>query len=269
LISSIRFTAIYVASASGFPKLNQYMNFRKIFILPLVLPFYASAQFIFQDEFDGTSLNPISWESSTPFGDSSVTVGSSQVSLANGAGILSRANFPTAIEIAFTFSFTGGSYDSFRVVSRADDFYPAGYSIQNWVGISFRIQEDTGNLSGNVSLEDHSGIYLASTTIPISQNVQYSIIYRDDGNSISAFLNGSTTPFITAETAAVYGNRVGMWNREGAGAGSFISAGSVTSISTLTISAIPEPKTYATLAGLGACFAIILKRHISTGSPSK
>jgi hypothetical protein len=103
----------------------------------------------------------------------------------------------------------------------------------------FRIQEDTGNLNGNISLEDGANV-LASATVPLVQNSEYNIVYKDDGSTLSAYLNGSNTPFLTARTESVYSNRIGAFNREGAGNNSFISAGSISSISSLRIS-YPHP----------------------------
>ena len=42
--------------------------------------------------------------------------------------------------------------DSFRVYTRADQLNANGYGVRHGVGVSFRIQEDTGNLNGNIAL---------------------------------------------------------------------------------------------------------------------
>lgn len=203
----------------------------------------ASAQAIFTDTFSGSTIDSAKWASTTPFSDSSIAVSSSLASFSNGSGLLTQTGFSQPIEIAFSFAFTGTSHDSFRIVTRADAFSSVGYGVVNGVAASFRIQEDTGNLSGNIALEDN-GAVLATATVALSLNTWYTARLQDDGVSLSLYWAADTNPLITAAVSSAYGNRVATFNREGAGNNSTISAGSVSSIDYITVTSIPEPGAY-------------------------
>lgn len=209
------------------------------------------AQTLLSDSFSGSSLNASNWTARTPFSDSSVTVSGGVVSLANGAGFISNATYTTPIRIDFSFAFTGGNYDSFRVYDRADQFNGNGYGLTHGVGVSFRVQEDTGNLSGNIALEAY-GVTLSTGTMSLTANTYYTFSLVDDGTNLSFYVNGSATPFLTGSSTDHFGNKVGTFNREGAGNGSSISAGSVSSLDYLTVTAVPEPAAWGAVAGLCA-----------------
>jgi|GEM_PF-4885216 len=161
------------------------------------------------------------------------------MALSNGSGILSVSGYSTPIEVTFAFAFTGSSFDSFRVYTRAGSFNSNGYGVKG-VGVSFRIQEDTGNLTGNIALEDN-GAVLATATVALTKNTYYTVRLADTGSSLSLFLNSSTSALLTASTSASYGNKIASFNREGAGHGSFISAGSVSSLDYVTVAVLPLP----------------------------
>jgi len=220
----------------------------KKFIIAFLIPLCAQAQMLFQDTFDSNPLNTSTWNTSFPFSDSNLNISNGILSLSDGAGILTKASFNQPIDVDFSFEFIAGQHDSFRVVTRADSFNPNGYGIQHWVGISFRIQEDTGNRLGNVAIED-TGTVLSLATIALTNNALYNIKLRDDGKNIQAFWDGSDTPFLSVLDTSVYGSHIGSFNREGAGNYSFISAGSTSGINSITVTAIPEPSAYGALAG--------------------
>jgi hypothetical protein len=232
-----------------------------IVILGCAASLDARAQLTFTDSFNGNSLNATHWTNSTPFSDSSVSVGSGLVSLANGGGILTTGNFSGPLEVAFSFAFTGTAHDSFRVHTRSGGFVGNGY-ILSGVGVSFRIQEDTGNLLGNIALEDN-GVVLQTATVALTANTFYDLRLRDTGSSLALFWGANATPLMTALVTSDYGDHVGAFNREGAGNNSYISAGSVSSLDYLSITtsgAVPEPSTY-TLAGAGALLLLAAVRR--------
>jgi hypothetical protein len=219
-----------------------------VLLLLVALAGIAHGQVLLSDTFSGSSVNTSNWSVSLPYADTSAPVSSGRVSLTNGAGLLSVSNYATPIEVSFSFAITGSNYESFNVYTRSDQFYPDGYAFQNGVGVSIRIQSDTGVTAGNIMLHD-DGATIASGTIPLSLNTLYSARLVDTGSALTLYWGSDTSPFITATTAADYGDKVGAWNRHGAAAGSSISAGSITQIDSLTISAIPEPSTYAAIFG--------------------
>jgi hypothetical protein len=131
------------------------------------------------------------------------------------------------------------------------------------VCVSFRIQEDTGNLIGNVALED--AVVLTTGTISLTTNTFYTVRFVDTGSTLALYLNGDSTPFLTAATSSVYGDKVSAFNREGAGNNSYISAGSVSALDYLTVSnysAVPEPSTYALFLSAVGMLAVARKRFI-------
>lgn len=199
----------------------------------------ASAQSLLNEQFSGSSLSSSNWTSSIPFSDSGVSVASGSLALSNGGGIVSVASYSTPIEVTFSFAFTGGSYDSFRVYTRAGQFNSNGYGAKG-VGVSFRLQEDAGNLNGNIALEDN-GAVLATGTIALARNTYYTVRLVDTGSSLSLYWNSSASALSTVTTASSYGNKIVAFNREGAGHGSLISAGSVTALDYLTVSALSLP----------------------------
>jgi len=216
------------------------------------------------EQFTGSSLNVSNWSQTTPFSDSSVTVSGGSVSVANGGGIISTTGFASPIEVTFRFAFTGSAYDSFRLATRVDNFFPAGYSIPHGIAVSFRLQEDTGNLANNITIEQN-GSTLVTGTYALSANTFYTVRLVDNGNSMSLFWGSDATAFITGATSSTFGNKIAIYNREGAGNGSSISAGSITSVDFITVSAIPEPSTYAALAGLAALAGAIFMRRRRQG----
>ena len=236
------------------------------FVVFLGLAAAARAQVLFSDTFSGASINTSNWTTSTPFSDSSITVGSGIASLANGAGLLSKSTFSEPFEVEFSFAFTGTSHDSFRIVTRADAFNPVGYGVVNGVAASFRIQEDTGNLAGNIALENN-GAVLATSTVPLALNTWHTARLRDDGLGLALYWATDTTPLLTAAVASTYGNHIATFNREGAGNNSQISAGSIASIDYLTITAIPETGTSALLVGaLSGLGAMIVRQKLRRGT---
>ena len=194
---------------------------------------------LLNDQFTGPGFNSSLWRSSTPYSDSGVAVTSGNLSVINGAGILSTGGYSAPIEVDFAFAFTGNSHDSFRVYTRSGQFNSGGYGA-NGVGVSFRIQDDSGNTSGNIALEDN-GTVLATGTFPLALNTYCSVRLVDSGSSLTLYLNSSSTPLLTAATGSTYGTKIVSFNRQGAGSGSYISAGSVTALDYVTVWAIPLP----------------------------
>lgn len=189
------------------------------------------------------------------------------VTLANGGGILSNADFTAPFEVVFSFAFVGSTYDSFRVLTRVDDFFPAGYSVQNGVGVSFRIKSDTGNSVGNIALEDN-GLVLATATIALTTNTFYTGRLIDTGSELEFYWGLDSTPLITASTNSHYGDKIASFNREGAGNRSSISAGSMMAIDSIAVIGlrdgvhVPETGSTILLFGLGLFGLVNVRRKL-------
>ncbi len=188
---------------------------------------------LLNDDFNGDTLDPAVWQTFTPYSDTTVTMAFGATNLLNGGGILSIASYQTPIEVLFSFAFDG-DYDSFRLYTRVDDFRDDGYHVKHGIGASFRIQEDTGNLIGNVALEDSSGT-LATGTFALTGNTAYTARLVDNGTSIGLYWGGELNPFLTANASEHYGDKIAAWNRHGEGAGSYISAGSHMGLDYITV----------------------------------
>ena len=79
---------------------------------------------------------------------------------------------------------------------------------------------------------------LGSHPIKLGEWVKFSI--QDDGRIIRLFMDEGKPPTIMANTTLHFGNRIAVFNREGEGAGSFISAGSVVEIDYLNATHTPN-----------------------------
>jgi len=72
-----------------------------------------------------------------------------------------------------------------------------------------------------------------------------------DGSNIAVYFGDMQTPLLsTTEAFAPPGDQVGFYNREGAGNGSGISAGSQVQIQYISIETVPEPSSVA-MFGVG------------------
>lgn len=219
----------------------------------------TSAQTILSDNFNGNTINTNLWQASTPFSDSSITESGGNAVFQNRGRLQTAFGLPTGVDITGRFSFVGNSHDSFEISTRTDGITsnPYGY-FDHGIAFGLSIMGDAGNNSGNVWII-HDGYPgpteydLARGTFSLTQNTFYNFRITDDGNNLAFFVGDLTTPLLTAIDSSIYGNLIGILNREGSGGGSTISAGSVVQLDFLTVQAIPEPSTsiLALVGGLG------------------
>ncbi|HEY5895140.1 MAG TPA: hypothetical protein VIT91_18115 [Chthoniobacterales bacterium] len=222
----------------------------------LTLTHHATAA-LFSDDFNDGTIDSGLWQASTPFGDSSIAESGGNAVFLDRGRLLSLASFPTSIDLTGRFTITGNVRDEFTILTRTDgtSIHP---SAEFDLGISFRfqIQNDTGSTANNVKIV-HNGYpgglpTLALGTFGLALNTPYDFRITDDGTNLALYINDLVTPFLTATDSTVFGNRLGIYNREGSGGGSSISDGSVTRLDYVQV--VPEPST----AVFGALSALVL-----------
>jgi hypothetical protein len=222
----------------------------------LALAVTASGQVFLTDDFSAGTLNTSNWTQTTPFGDSAVAVAGGNLVLTNRGRVLTQGAFSGGSDIALTFQFSGSAFDSFKLATRTNGSTTNGSAeFDSGIFASFRIQSDGGTTANNVTLysQDYpnaTGTSLAQGTFAMTTGQSYSVRFLDTGSAVSLYINDLVTPFLSAVNSEGYGNQMGLYNREGAAAGSAISAGSQVLIGSFTVTAIPEPSTYAATLGI-------------------
>ena len=228
---------------------------KSLYIAITFLPAIASAQVLLTDNFAGSSVNSSLWNTVTPFSDSSVTESGGALSLTNRGQIYSTQSFQQPIQITGQFQFTGNGFDQFTIRTQTDAVSTTpSAEFDNGFRFAIVSKFDNGSTSNNIEIKyTQNFVQMAgiSATLPINIGQLYDFKITDDGSTASFFING------TNQLSLTFGNGfgaglVGFYNREGAAGGSSNSAGSVTAISNLTITAIPEPSVYAGIMGFSA-----------------
>jgi len=229
-------------------------------LLTAVLAFItwqAAGQTLLYDDFNGSTINPSLWQASTPFSDSSITENGGSAVFQNRGRLLTTASFPAALDITGRFEFAGSIHDVFRIVTRTDGITSNPWAeFDHGIGFSFSIENDSNQTAGNVFIVTHGwpgvSTELARGTFPMALNTFYDFRITDDGNNVALYVNDLVNPLLTASDSSVYGNAIGLSNREGGGGGSWISDGSVTELDWINVSEIPEPSgALLMVSGLG------------------
>src|SRR6185436_20791589 len=108
-------------------------------------------------------------------------------------------------------------------------------------GISFRfeIQNDLGQTNGTLAIQRYAypnvSPLLAVGDFPITSNVFYSFRITDDGKKVALYVNDLARPRVEATDTNVFGQKLGLFNREGAGGGTPINANSMVQLDFLTV----------------------------------
>ncbi len=246
-------------------KMRELVSFVPLLTL---IPALRAAPY-FTDPFSGDSLNLSHWVPSTPFPDSSVLVADESLVLNNRGRVITTGHYPDPFELTMRFQITGTVFESFKIGLRTDGTTTnPPHEFDAGIFASFRIRSDPGDLLNNVTIysQDHPiGELLAQGTFAMQLNTPYDLKIVDTGSSVSLFLNDFSAPFLTAASSAAYGHQVGFYNREGAGAGSFISAGAQVKVDFFEIMSargVPDGNsTLGLLALVGVGGLLIQLRH--------
>ena len=186
------------------------------------------------DNFTASVIDGSKWEVRKTFGDSDVFVDSGNAVLLNRGKLLSQMPMPASIRINVRFKFTGSQNDVFRVVwrSNGDDsnISNGARELLNWVGVSAQQAHSENGFNGSLSLDWINHPFAAGSLALLNTNLLPNTYYElrivDDGSNINVFWGTNTTPILTGNIPSSWGNRLGLYNREGTGGGSSISAGS-------------------------------------------
>lgn len=236
------------------------MNLRHAITMSALVGLLSATQaatITFNDFFNGAALNTADWSASTPFSDSLVGVSGGNLILNNRGRVLTDAGFNQPIDMLMGFQITGSQFDSFKIFLRTDGVSTNGSAeFDNGIFASFRLKSDTGQTSGNVTLshQNHPASLgpLATGTYAMSLNESLLIRLTDDGTNVKLYINDLNNPFLIAANTATFGNQIGFYNREGAGAGSYISAGSQVKVDFVSITSnVPDAGSSVLLVALG------------------
>ncbi len=233
--------SILVAEKFRSPIATPLITVKKFLPLLVVLGTSSSvfAQY-FTDMFTGTTVNSTYWRSASPFSDSSVVQSGGTVALSNHGKLISASSVSNSVDVTLKFRFSGSAYDQFRLVTRTNaSSTNSNQEFDNGISVDIRMRSDTGSTAANVAISRSNfpfgGAELIRGTYPIALNQDYTARVVDDGTNVRVYVNDLSTPLVQATDTFRGGNLIGLTNREGAGNGSSISAGSQVRLSAFTI----------------------------------
>jgi hypothetical protein len=222
------------------------------FVLTFLAPFTGNAQSLF-DNFSGTSVNSNLWAITLPYSDSSVTEGGGVVSIENNGRLTTQVAMPSSYSVSGEFLMANNPYSNFKVVLRADGTLDSTEA--EGIAFQFQIETDGGDTSENLrifSIGNPAGDFTTpEVTANLTLNSWNTFLITDNGYNLNLYFDGASTPTVSANSTFGVGNLVTFYNREGAAAGSSISANGVTELNYINIQTVPEPCSFA-MIGLGA-----------------
>ena len=232
------------------------MNTKNLILSAFLLS--SSLAFGLYDDFAGPQLDSAKWIANTPYSDSVSTLENGYLKLRNGGGIITANNQGTYINMTGQFTYTGSSYDQFGIMLRADNSLRFGSygTFNHGIYIGFNLRSgDQGGFDSNIKIQDliTQTISVGSFTLDVGSTFNFKVL--DTGSQVSVFINDFTNPVVSATTSSREGELIAFQNREGAGNGSYISAGSETHLDNISI--VPEPSSSAMtllLFAIGGCF---------------
>ena len=221
----------------------------------------ASAQVLFEDDFSGNSVDQSKWDV-TNLGGGYVTQGGSILTFnhpnfRDGAFISTKTEFTTPFKIDGSF-LPDPDYPLSVVTWRASSSYGGYYNDPYGITLGFFF-------GSSVSLYYYGSPddYQSLTDVSVSFNTDgwntYSIY--DYGDSISVTLNNSTIiDKVTVSPFMRIGNKVVFTDSDNGNYSGLIDKSSIGSV---TVSAVPEPSTYALFA-IGAIGMLLVMRRKKT-----
>lgn len=190
-----------------------------------------------------SAADPKQWLTQKTFSDSDVIVGNGVASLVNRGKMITSAGTYAPLTLETRFRFSGNQNDVFRVVwgSTGDDSNIQNGALEFLNGIRFSAQmaHSENGYQGSLDLDwiNHpiSGGSIASFKTNLAANTYYDFRITDNGTITQVFMNGASTPILSGPSQSGFGTLVGMYNREGSGGGSSISARSRVDVDYLRI----------------------------------
>ena len=238
----------------------------RILLILIASAFQLRAGALLIDDFNSAPIDTSNWVVNVPYSDSAVFLDHGEIVFRNGGSLITKTPLSEYSVITGSFRFTGSIWDRFSINLRANGNYRVGSYGTYASDIYVEIQHTGGESGGpirNVTLS-HDGIahYDQVQYGPFGRfesNTSYSFKIEDTGTTINVFIENFTTPLLSGTSLTRDGYFIAIGNREGAGNGSSISAGSELRIDSITI--IPEPSALSLLVfGLG----VVLRRRRGT-----
>jgi hypothetical protein len=218
-----------------------------ILVLTLVCAASLPAQVLLTDDFSGTSLDTSKWSTILPTGSSSVVQNNGSLTT-TGRGILATANqFSTPYVISGAFTMLN-DFEHFNIVTRTD-LSASSYYERPGILVSFSNDGDEISIQRYTSSSDSPALALASFALTTGQSYSFSI--TDTGSAVTLAINGADE--LSAASTFGTGDYIAFYSRE------FPST--ATQIDALAITAIPEPSTFAGMAGLTALICVVVLRR--------
>lgn len=212
----------------------------------------ASSQILLTDDFSGGSLDTSKWTTDLPFGGSTVVQNGGLLTTTGRGKLVTVSGYSSPYEISGTFTMNHAD-EHFLVGFRTSLSTIDGYATTSGMFVEFSNDGDNISIQGvgySPVASDHKGYSLVT-------GQSYSFVISDTGTQIAVSINGVTE--ITATTTNATGNKLAFYSRE------FSSTS--TSIDSLTVTAIPEPGTYAAIVG-ALLFGVAVLRRLSSAFPT-
>ncbi len=206
-----------------------------------------SAQVLLTDDFSGGSIDSGKWSVILPGGSSSV-VQSGGVLTTTARGILgSVTDFSAPYSISGSFTMLN-SLEHFNIVFRSD-LSGADSFERRGLFVSFSNEGDVISIQRYNNAGDTSILGQKSYFLTTGQSYSFSII--DDGLNVALSVNGSSE--LSGSSSYSTGNKIGFYSRE--------FSSTATSLDSVTVTAVPEPATYAAILGFVTLGFVIFKRR--------
>jgi hypothetical protein len=198
--------------------------------------FPLNARVSLHDDFNGSTVDTNLWAITLPEDDASVTESGGYVSLENAGRLVSQNSLTASYAIEGRFLMANNPYSNFKVMLRTDGVsLPSPSMGVAGIEIQFNILDDNGNPSNNLKIYTDEGIELGVVAANLTLDTWHTFRITDDGTNIALFFDGSSMPNLTANSTYSAGNKIALFNREGAGNGSSKSANGITEIGYITV----------------------------------
>jgi hypothetical protein len=179
-------------------------------VILLSIPLSTKAQYLLEEEFNGTTINPDNWSLFLPFQSSQVRATNGRAVLIGRGTLGSIMTFtnPIALETKFKFASAG---DHFSIVLRSDLSSVGEFSERRGIMVAF--SQDGGQVS--IQQADTGAItILAVKDHLLPLNTDFTVRITDDSSTVKMYLNDYSRPLIQVSTGFKAGSNIALSNRE-------------------------------------------------------
>jgi len=234
--------------------MTAHRHFRQMKALPFVALLglclaSLNGQTYLSETFSGGTVNSSNWQTLLPFGSSSVSQSGGFVTLTDRGTLLSQSTFSGAVSISGTFTLNS-DLEHFKIAARTDGSIPSGNSFAERTGIIFAFSNDGDQISIQQFSANGSTSILALASYNLVAGQSYNFTATLISSLLTLSVDGVTQLSATDSTST--GNQIALFSRSGFGAS--------TSVDSISVSAIPEPSTYAAIAG-SLVFGLVIWRR--------